>query len=164
MTDLDLYMRLTHPSMELPATRFFVPNAKFITWMRQKYKHTKTLIYDVGAGIGHVAAELRQEGLAVQALDINTREGSDRSKVDIANAFVHPYKAGSVVMLCRPNHGVFPHATIQQAKACDVAHIIYVGLPRNTEMDLGIYRKQFKRKLTRCGDDGESMYMWERHA
>ena len=136
--------------------KFFEPNSNFLAWMAAKFdgKH----IYDVGAGVGHVAKALTERGLRVTAIDINYREDPE-FPVMLVNAGACGYEKGSVVMLCRPCHGIFPETVLEQALRCKVGAIVYVGLPKNTASDLGKLRRKFKTGMTHAGENGERVYV-----
>src|SRR6476619_1736038 len=119
-------------------------------------------IIDIGCGQGHVAAALRAEGFAATGIDLR---GDDALYSIIeANAVVFPYPAGSVALFCRPCHGVFVEATIDQLVERDVAHVLYAGFPKNVASDLGRYRQNFRRVASRVAVDGESLYLWSRRS
>ena len=136
--------------------KFFEPNDSFPAWMAAKFdgKH----IYDVGAGVGHVAKVLHDRGLKVTAIDINHRQAPE-FPVMVVDAGACGYEKGSVVMLCRPCHGIFPEMALEQALRCKVGAIVYVGLPKNAASDLGKLRRKFKTGLTSVGKDGERVYV-----
>jgi len=140
----------------LPNIRFFEPRTKFIRWMVEQFgtKH----VYDCGAGVGHVARELTNAGMRITALDINYREAEEFC-VDIADATDYSFPSGSVVMLCRPCHGVFPHATIDQAILRGVSAIVYVGKTKNLKGDTGEWAAEFKKELTGAGADRENVWV-----
>lgn len=143
----------------LPGLKFFEPTQKFVGFMRKNYP--KVRIYDVGAGMGHVAYELRENGLKALALDINHRESKENFPVTIADGESYLYLPGSVVMLCRPCHGQFSEEVILNAVHRKVSAILYVGLEKNLFGDLGIRLKKFKLKLSGAGLGGEDVWVWK---
>lgn len=143
----------------MPGVQFFKPNEAFNDWMLQTCNGR--LVYDVGAGCGQVAQQLKASGILVKALDIHRRDGAQHPVV-IADGASYPYEAGSIVMLCRPCHGLFTQAVIEQAIYRSVFSILYVGLAGNLKDDLGKYRSRFKRVLTKTGRDGENIYQYTR--
>lgn len=142
----------------LPGLKFFEPTPEFASFMKKAYP--KIRIYDVGAGMGHVAHELRERGLKALALDINRRESRENFPVTIADGESYLYLPGSVVMICRPCHGQFCEEVISNAAWCKAAAILYVGLEKNLAGDLGPYRKNFKLKLSDAGLEGEGVWVW----
>lgn len=141
--------------MVLPALEFFEPLPAFIGWMRRS--HQDELVYDVGAGTGLCSARLCEAGLKVKAIDLYHRE-REHFRIEIADGTSFDYRPDSTVMLCRPSHGLFPVGTVDRAIDCGVRRVLYVGLSRNVENDLGKYRRRFRRVLTRAGKDGEGIY------
>lgn len=142
----------------LPALKFFEPKPRFLAWMKREYP--ETLIYDVGAGCGHVAEALQKKGLLVLGLDIHERGGTEGCPVLIADGETYSYEAGSVVMLCRPCHGEFAERVVERAITCKASTILYVGLEKNVKMDLGRYAKKFKLSLKDAGLEGEKIWTW----
>lgn len=143
------------PGGTLPAMRFFLPKAKFVRYMTANYRGK--LLYDVGAGVGHVARALADEGLDVTALDLYHRE-EEQFPITIADVTAYTYKAESVLMFCRPSHEGFVEKTIGAALKQDVREILYIGLSRNLPHDLRVYRRRFQRVLCRVGVRGEDLY------
>jgi uncharacterized UPF0146 family protein len=147
------------PGGILPAMRFFVPRAKFVRYMAANYKGK--LLYDIGAGVGHVARALADSGLDVMALDLYRRE-EEQFPSTIADATSYAYKADSVLMFCRPSHEGFVEQTIETALQCGVREIIYVGLAKNRRQDLGVYSRWFRRLLRDVGAARENVYQFDR--
>lgn len=142
--------------MILRTHRFFRPRERFFDYME---KHRGRVIYDVGAGVGHVTEELLGRGHDVVAMDLHGRD--DQSpRVEYLDGIHYPYEPDSVVMLCRPCHGVFPSLVIQQAWRRQVGFVLYVGLPRNRVLDLGSRSRRFTSVLRHAGQDRESVYEW----
>jgi uncharacterized UPF0146 family protein len=141
----------------LPCLKFFEPTKKFLRWMKRGY--STSLIYDVGAGVGHVATALRKDGLKVLAIDLNYRESEGPRQITIADGESYRYERDSVVMVCRPCHGQFTEQVIEQASRCGAATFLYAGLKKNVENDLGVYLDQFKLALSGAGRDGEGVWV-----
>jgi len=142
---------------KLPAQTFFEPNKKFLTYMK---KFRLRYVYDVGAGQGHVAKALRKAGIKkVNPIDLFPREGSV-TKITFGDGTSYPFKANSLVMLCRPCHGMFPEATIENAIRRK-ADIMYVGLTKNVKNDLGDFFRKFKKVLSKAGADGEHVWLYQ---
>lgn len=147
----------------LPSVKFFEPNPRFMRWMKRNCSNS--IVYDVGAGIGHVAKALTAQNLKVLALDLNYRDFSgDDFPILIADGEAHQYQPRSIVMLCRPCHGAFVEEVVAQARRCRVSAILYVGLKKNVEVDLGIYWKDFKLRISDVGLEKESIWSWSRKA
>lgn len=141
----------------LPCIKFFEPTKKFLCWMKRRY--STSLIYDVGAGLGHVAKALRENGLKALAIDLNYRDSGDAAQVLIADGESYRYEPDSVVMVCRPCHGCFTEQVIEQSSRCDTSAFLYVGLEKNVEGDLGVYLSQLKLVLSGAGEDGEGVWL-----
>lgn len=144
----------------LPGIKFFEPNSRFLRWIKKTYGDR--LIYDVGAGCGHVSKALSALGMKVVAIDINRREGGEEFPIHLENAEAYSYKEESVVMICRPCHGEFAEEVIFQAARCHARFIMYVGLEKNFRSDLGPHFQSFKLALKSAGLEGESVLVWER--
>lgn len=144
----------------LPAIRFFEPRPKFLKWMKKTY--ADKLIYDIGAGCGHVSKALSEIGMEVKAIDINYRECGINFPIEISNAETYHYKPGSIAMLCRPCHGEFAERTIFQAWKCGVDAVLYVGLEKNFFGDLGPHLSSFKQEMKNAGSGNEIVLVWKR--
>jgi len=138
------------PSGRLAELRFFKPKPRFFAEMRS---FLNLQLYDVGAGVGHVASLLRADDHRVIAIDIAERDG--QYGVVLANGASYPYEPDSVVLLARPCHGVFPSLVVEHAKDRGVAWAVYVRHPRNRKADVGM----FWLVARDVGEDGESMYV-----
>jgi len=139
--------------------RFFNPNARFFAWAEANLRRGMT--FDAGAGDGFVTGQLARLGCTVLGLDPYGRVGR---YVMARDATTYPYPAGATtVMLCRPCHGGFAASVINQAEACGVERVLYVGLARNVERDLGGLATRFVLKETAVGEDGENIWEWCMH-
>lgn len=143
----------------LPSIKFFEPTSRFLLWMEKNLNGK--LIYDVGAGCGHVAQELSKRRLEVAAIDINHRECGEGFPVEIADGESYEYEPGSVVMICRPCHGSFVAQVVSNAIYCGVSAVLYVGLQKNFADDLGDRLAQFEKVLTGAGLEGEDVLRWK---
>ncbi len=135
-----------------PGIRFFEPKPTFLAWAKANLR--ARVIYDVGAGDGHVARALKNQGLRVCALDLYPHEAAEVEilPVDATRFF---YLEESVVMLCRPCHGDFVERVISRALEQNVQTLVYVGLRKNIDRDLGDYAPLFQEVLTNAGKKGE---------
>jgi hypothetical protein len=143
-------------TFSLPSLKFFEPNKKFTDYMS---KHSDKIVYDVGAGVGHVTKILLDSGLKVIPIDIVDRDNSE-VPVILANGTTFSYQHNSVVMICRPCHGHFCEATIKNAFNRKVSNIIYVGKASNVEDDLGSFYPKFKCVKAEVGEEDENIYEW----
>lgn len=139
----------------LPNVKFFEPRLKFVNWMMRNY--SDTTIFDVGAGVGHVSAKLRSNGLKVIPIDLVPRE-SPECEVYMLDATEMRYPKDCVVLLARPCHGHFVEGVIRQAFYWKVSAFLYVGLDKNVENDLG-YDHQFKCVAKNVGRAGENLWI-----
>jgi hypothetical protein len=140
----------------LPPIRFFVPKPDFITHIAASYGGR--LLYEIGAGVGHVSRALADAGLNVSAIDLYHRDEAQFS-VTIADATTFQYNHGSVVLICRPSHEGFVEKAISTALICGVREILYVGLRKNVAADLGRFRRSFRSVLRDIGAAGENLYV-----
>jgi len=145
------------PPISLSSGKFFVPKRRFLSYMETFKGHT---IYDLGAGMGQVSAALHAAGHQVVALDCNTREETE-FPITLGNAISQSYESGSVLMFCRPSHGLWVEIAIERALAFHPTAIVYVGLVKNLECDLGAYLNKFKKKAKNIGAESENLYVWE---
>jgi SAM-dependent methyltransferase len=120
------------------------------------------LIYDVGAGVGHVAKALWAAGLSVVAIDLNRRARQEYAMLE-DDGLTFGYLPGSIVMLCRPCHGpsAFTEGVVDRAVNCGASNVLYVGKPKNVTDDLGKFRRRFRVVLRNAGKEGESVYLWQ---
>lgn len=143
--------------MILPKNKFFIPNEKFISYMKENFLGRK--VYDVGAGIGHVSKILYNNGIPCIAIDFCHRDDTEYQILEL-NAEYLPYDQDGVVMLCRPCHGDFVGNVIFQAIEYGVKDIIYVGLTTNLGLDLAEYIGDFQLMLRDVGEEGEILLYW----
>src|SRR5271157_4407256 len=155
MLDFEKELRRDLIGTPLGFVRFFEPTEDFVTYMRNFEEGTP--IFDVGAGAGHVTKKLADAGLRVAAIDMHRHE-KPVTNVHMADGTDFPYTPDSVVMLCRPCHGAFAEQGILQADICKAGVVLYVGLERNVEDDLGDYFPLFKVVATEVGKEGESIW------
>jgi len=132
--------------------RWFKPTQAFFDHMEQFQGRS---IYDVGAGQGHVTRALLYLGHQARALDLCYRDGQCVD-IMIANGVLYRYPPGSVVLLCRPCHGPFVESVVERARECG-CDVLYVGLERNGEGDLGDIRAEVVAEDV--GEDGESIWL-----
>lgn len=143
-----------------PGLRFFLPKPSFLAWAKRRLR--PPLVYDVGAGDGHVAKALEAIGFRVLALDLYPHADAEVLILE-RDGTTYPYLRESVVMLCRPCHGYFPLGVVEQALAQEVQTLVYVGKRDNIELDLGDYAKHFRVELESAGNDKEVVLMWRKN-
>jgi len=139
----------------IPAIRFFGPRPRFIQYMAANYRGR--LLFEIGAGAGHVARALADSGLRITALDLYHQD-FEEFPITIADATTYKYPPESIIMFCRPSHEGFVGKTIERALKCGVSEILYVGLPVNRRHDLGCYSIGFRRILIDVGRKRENVY------
>jgi hypothetical protein len=115
------------------------------------------LLFEIGAGAGHVARALADSGLRITALDLYHQD-FEEFPIIIADVTAYTYARDSVVMFCRPSHEGFVEKAIERALKCGVTEILYVGLPMNRRHDLGCYSVGFRRVLSDAGRKRENVY------
>jgi SAM-dependent methyltransferase len=136
---------------------FFKPTPLFVRWM--KAHHSGTHIYEVGCGTGNTASMLAKAGMKVTAIDLAPRTESEFDVIK-ADAAEYAFEKGSVLLFCRSCHNGFVVKTITRGILCGVADIVYVGLTKNLEDDLGSLHDRFtKRRVGMVGHSGECV--WE---
>ena len=141
----------------LSGSRFFKPTKAFFEWAAANLKDG--VIFDVGAGDGYTSLGLKSIGLNVMAIDAFPHADPVFASVQ-ADGTSFKYPQRSTVMLCRPCHGNFPYLTVEQAVRREVDRVLYVGLSRNVNDDLGKYRRKFRVALKNAGESGEKVWMW----
>jgi len=155
MLSFEKELRRSLIGTSLGVVRFFEPTENFVTYMRNFEEGTP--IFDVGAGAGHVTKKLADAGMKVAAIDMH-RHAKPVTNVHMADGTDFPYTPDSVVMLCRPCHGAFVEQVILQADICNADVVLYVGLERNVEEDLGDFFPHFKVVATEVGKEGEAIW------
>lgn len=151
--DVEKAVRARLIGIPLGSSRFFEPTEAFLTYM----KTLDTPIFDVGAGAGHVTLTLVDAGLKCAAIDM-CEHANQVTNVHMADGTDFPYSPDAVVMLCRPCHGGFAEDVIQQAVTSKASVVLYVGLERNVEDDLGDLLPRFKKVAEDVGQDGEAIW------
>lgn len=151
-------MMAGYDGVTLPATKFFKPKNTFVQYMAKNFDRTK-LIYDVGAGCGHIAKNLAKSDFNITALDLIRRDKTEYP-ITYANSLIYDFGADSVVMFCRPCHGLFVLSTIDNAIQCGVATILYIGLDKNVNDDLG-FEYDFDCVCNDVGEDGENIWRYD---
>ena len=142
----------------LPSHQFFKPGQPFLEWFLKEFGSEH--VYEAGAGMGHTAKALADAGQRhIEAIDANARAGSV-FKIKLGDATAYRFLSDSVVLICRPCHGMFCEAVIQNALFRRASAIVYVGLTKNVENDLGAFLPFFSAELTHAGEDGEVAYAW----
>ena len=151
------FRKSDHKPAVLPTQVFFSPNKSFVSFMKKRFG--KKIIFDVGAGLGRVSKILFEAGMKPIAIDSNLRDKCEYQIINLDGTEFN-YIPKSVVMLCRPCHGIFTQRVVDRAIFCKCSHVVYVGLTKNVKHDLGKYYSRFKRSVVNVGEDGENLYTW----
>ena len=133
---------------------FFEPSKKFLDWL-VKLAAGRPII-DCGCGDGHVTLALSDRGANVIGLDLYARDewSLERNILLEMDANEFPFPRNAIVLFCRPCHGGWVEQVVRKAKQ-KAEVILYVGLEKNLEEDLGDYAFKFKAFGRRCGKDEE---------
>jgi hypothetical protein len=143
----------------LTDVKFFQPTGLFFHLMKP-FRNGR-LIYDIGAGVGHITQDLLDRNYRCLAIDYNRRDNPETCVIQ-ANSVTYKYKPDSVLMFCRPCHSGFVAATIRQGLRCNVKDFIYVSKPQNRQIDLGSFVHKFSSCGRNVGHEHESMYIMTR--
>lgn len=164
--DRSLFAQITAISMgrmqelgfSMPNQRFFTPVPAFWDALRDITRNGAGVI-EVGAGSGDMFFDGIHEGFSIQGIDTIKRDGANH--VLIADATSFPYKAGMLVLCCRPDHSGWSSHAMARAIECG-ASFLYAGLARNFERDFTdddleavAYRPDFE-----AGEEGEVLLGW----
>jgi hypothetical protein len=137
--------------------KYFQPTANFNRWMTAQFGGNP--VYDLGSGMGHVAKALAKAGLRVTAIDLAPRTESEFDVIKADSTQQYQFEKGSVLLFCRPCHNGFVEKTLTKAIMCGVADIVYVGLTKNLEDDLGSLHERFaKRRIGMVGHSDEQVW------
>jgi len=158
LNTFEIELRKRTMGMTLGFSKFFEPNEKFVAYMKKHF--AEKVVFDVGAGAGHVSAILSEKGIKTIALDLHIHSNPEFA-VLTADAATFKYTKRSVVMICRPCHGNFVEQTIERAKECKASVVLYIGLHRNMANDLGDFADGFEEVATKVGNDGESIWRYD---
>lgn len=129
---------------------FFRPTRNF--WKQIDRYKDKTII-EVGCGAGFLSRQMLHKNFKSVPLDIQIIETQVRGTHHI-DAIEFPYESDMVVLFCRPSHGDWVELAMNRALEAG-ATIIYVGLQKNLELDLGDLRGQFHQRDDNVGEESE---------
>lgn len=135
----------------LPSIKFFEPVPAFFEYLDRDFPGLP--IIDVGAGMGQLAKALDDRGRKVFAIDLCERENTEYP-VYIGDALIFPYPQNCLPIIARPCHGLWLEHAIDRALEC-VPVVLYVGLRKNIEGDLGGLPYKLKRHDFKAGKAGE---------
>jgi hypothetical protein len=140
------------PSISLPAQQFFMPTPAFVRWLAGHAGGRR--IVDCGAGTGHLELALHASGYdQVLSLDLLPRQDAV-ADVLMMDACRFPFRTTDLVTVCRPCHDAWVGIVLDRTQKCG-AELLYVGLPRNLEQDLGEKTFCAARHDVCAGKDGE---------
>lgn len=140
--------------MVLPAGRFFTPTEEFFAIMQQ---FEGVRFVDAGCGNGLLAVEARPWDITMVGVDLIVRVGQDPNVI-IMDALHMPYNESLWALICRPNHDGWCEDVARKALEAG-AKVLYVGLERNVEDDLGDLMFNVETVYTDVGQDGEAMFV-----
>jgi hypothetical protein len=141
--------------MSLPGNRFFRPLPRFWEALDEVVPRDVQLV-DAGCGRGDLLREAAQVGRALLGIDVSSREGQDPRVLPL-DAIRFKWNKRIWPMMCRPSHDGWAHLTMQAARKAG-AGVLYVGLPKNYEVDLGSVRSTSHGIV---GKEGERLYLLE---
>lgn len=119
---------------------FFDPLPVFIDFLKSLEPKPAGFV-DVGAGVGRMSRVMAEHGLKVLAIDICQREETE-FPVQSLDALTLTYPANCVPIIARPCHGHWLDFAIERALET-APYVLYVGLPKNVENDLGALRDDY---------------------
>ena len=116
-------------------------------------------IFDVGCGGGYLIKELNQIRPSIAyGIDLLWDWSSPDIQVIPSNAVtssVINYINDTLVLFCRPSHGVWVEKTINRFPSSNT--ILYIGLDKNVKMDIGSFDYQIVAHKG-ASTDNESVY------
>ena len=117
----------------LPGMQFFKPLPSFTEWLPAHAGGRR--IVDCGAGMGHLEQAMVTGGYGrVVSIDVFARK-NPVADVALLDARQFPFGPTDLGVICRPSHDRWIIETIARARSRG-AEILYVGLPRNLDIDL----------------------------
>lgn len=137
----------------LPSHRFFTPLPCFWEKLKAVVPDSVQLV-DSGCGMGDLIGEAEKVGRILKGIDVGFREGQDR-RVQREDAITYDWTPETWPMMCRPSHDGWAYYTMQNARKRGSA-VLYVGLPRNYDRDLGRVRSKCYGVV---GEEGEKLYV-----
>lgn len=152
---LPLYSLAASMLEGLPSHRFFTPLPEF--WkVLDLVAPPGVQLVDTGCGMGYLIGEAEPHGRRLVGIDIGTRVGQD-PRVRREDALSYPWAPDMWPLICRPSHDGWAYDTMRLARQRGAA-VLYVGLPRNYERDLGSVRS---KRYGVVGEEGERLYVVE---
>lgn len=140
------------------SSTFFQPTKKFADWMVRRLGDG--ILIDAGCGNGHAMRCLRARGARVIGVDINADYSADTSLPICMDAATFKYPEGCTVLIARPCHGDWVVNAIERARR-NAGEILYVGLAKNVDDDLGDHAQMFRQVGKRAGADDEGVWSWK---
>jgi hypothetical protein len=135
--------------------QFFIPTPAFWAWFDQPAWKERGWV-EAGAGLGAITDEATRRGFNMMGVDINEREGQSKSVVGL-NALSLPYNTHIWALVCRPDHSGWCELLIEKVTRAG-GTVLYVGLDRNVERDLGDYFDQAEQLARQVGEEGEHVW------
>lgn len=141
-------------NITLPTNRFFKPTDEFFSVLQQ---FDGPRFIDCGCGLGQLTAEALPWGLHVVGVDLSPRIGQATTVIHM-DALHMPFNEFMWPLICRPNHDGWCE-NVALKGLISGAKVLYVGLERNVEEDLGDLLYNVETVYTDVGEDGEAMFV-----
>jgi len=154
-TELRELQRQTLSDTVMPYIRFFTARNKFFSIV-DSWKELPFV--ECGCGSGDTVRELSARRFSVLGIDIANREGQS-SNILIADASTFAFSRNMVCLICRPDHSGWCQDTMHKALK-EGAIVLYVGLPKNLERDVGQYFGKHTKCHAKVGEEGESLWVF----
>lgn len=139
----------------LPSHAFFTPEEPFWQMMTAYAIKHGIEIVDCGCGIGLTVKEAEVRGIPLRGVDLAKRHGQ-HPKVEQLDATMLSWNAKKWPLICRPDGSGWCHDVILNARQ-QGASTIYVGVSRNYERDLSMFRTT--RLPGVYGEEGERAWI-----
>lgn len=138
----------------LPSHTFFTPEEPF--WrMLKAYTDHGIEVTDCGCGVGLTLKEAEQRDIPLRGVDLANRKGQ-HAKVEQLDATMLSWGPLRWPLICRPDGSGWCHDVIVNARQ-QGACAIYVGVSRNYERDLSMFRTT--RLPGVFGEEGERAWI-----
>lgn len=124
----------------LPSHAFFHPTEDFWSMVHKLRfnAHRQVELVDCGCGIGLTLKEAEKRKIPMRGVDLAKRKGQHPA-VEQLDATILSWGPNNWPLICRPDGSGWHHDVVVRARA-QGASIIYVGVARNYERDLSMYK------------------------
>lgn len=135
--------------MWFPKEVFFKPTDKFIKFIKEQNRG----VIEFGAGSGYLGSKLIEQGIGYIGYD-TVRRDNYFSPVVITDALTVALQQDKIVVIARPNEGVWVEQSIQKCRKNKIPHILVSCL------DLSYFPFIKPNKiLSKVGEDYEYAYI-----